>query len=156
MSRGKSGDVAKGAGSGWDEEPGMGKAMTSRRGRDKKIHIFSLYQLRLQVKLSKGRMCQNQNYCSALTQSLCKCLPWDTALIRVCAFLFTDNWQNRVERAKKPSSPPPSWRHDQLCICHSSCTLDRHVLRSLQKCPQHLALCLSAFTVRKFLLISYL
>lgn len=63
--------------------------------------------------------------------------------------------QNRTEKAKRPSSPPLSWRQDQLCVSHSSWALDRHV-RSLQKCPWHLALCLSTFTVRTFFLMSHL
>lgn len=47
MSSGKSGDAVKGAGRGWYGEPGMGKAKTSRRGRDKKIHLFFFVQVKV-------------------------------------------------------------------------------------------------------------
>lgn len=64
------------------------EAKTSRRGREKKIHVFPRYKLRLQVKLSKGQSCQNQNYFSALGQSLCKYVLWEKVFRWVRGFFF--------------------------------------------------------------------
>lgn len=51
---------------------GWGRQRQAGEVERRKSMFFSLHKLRLQVKLSKGQSCQNQNDFSALSQSLCK------------------------------------------------------------------------------------